>query len=110
MNAVTIAPQYFADDLPSQETFQTGFDRRPFPLTHSVHQSELFSWPMLSNLAARAEAKAGGFYFESGSTAPGEKWRGVPEGKSLVQVLENIGDCSSLVMLKRVQEYDEYKG
>jgi hypothetical protein len=102
MNAVTIASRYFPTDLPSQETFQTGFDRRPFPLTHSVHHSELFSWPILSKLAARAEAKSGGYYFESGSTAPGEKWRGVPEGRSLVDVLEHIGDSNSLVMLKRV--------
>jgi len=110
MNAVTIAARYFPDDLPSQETFQAGFDRRPFPLTHSVHKSELFSWPVLESLAMRAEAKAGGYYFESGNTAPGEKWRGVPEGKSLVDVLRNIGESNSLIMLKRVQEYEEYKG
>jgi len=109
MNAATVAPRYFPADLPSQETFQAGFDRRPFPLIHSVHESELFSWPILSKLAAQAEARAGGYYFESGSTAPGEKWRGVPEGKSLVDVLEHIGDSNSLVMLKRVQEYDEYQ-
>jgi hypothetical protein len=109
MHAVTVIPHYFSDDLPSQESFKSGFDRRPFPLTHSVHKSELFSWPILSKLAERAEAKAGGYYFESGSTAPGEKWRGVPEGKSLVDVLEHIGESNSLVMLKRVQEYEEYK-
>ena len=109
MNAAAIAPCYFPADLPSQETFQAGFDRRPFPLAHCVHHSELFSWPILSKLAARAEAKAGGYYFESGSTAPGEKWRGVPEGKSLIDVLERIGESNSLVMLKRVQEYDEYQ-
>src|ERR1700759_3988389 len=109
MNAVSLAPQYFPTDLPSQETFQAGFDRRPFPLTHSVHESELFSGTMLSRLSARAEAKAGGYYFESGNTTPGEKWLGVPEGKSLGSVLENIGDSNSLVMLKRVQEYEEYK-
>lgn len=110
MNAVTISPRYFPYDLPSRETFQTAFDRKPFPFSHSVHESELFGWPMLSDLAARAEAKSGGYYFESGTTAPGEKWRGVPEGKTLLDVLGNIGDSNSLIMLKRVQEYEEYRG
>ena len=109
MNTATISSRYFPYSSPARETFQTAFDRKPFLFFHSVHESELFGWPTLSNLAARAEAKSGGYYFESGSTAPGEKWRGVPEGKSLVEVLGNIGDANSLVMLKRVQEYEEYR-
>ena len=109
MNAATISYRYFPFSTPARETFQSAFDRKPFLFSHSVHQSELFSWPMLSTLAARAEAKSGGYYFESGSTTPGEKWRGVPEGKSLADVLENIGDSNSLIMLKRVQEYEEYR-
>jgi hypothetical protein len=109
MNAITIGSTYFPFDVPSHETFQTGFDRKPFLFSHSVHQSDLFGWPTLTNLAARAEAKSGGYYFESGSTAPGEKWRGVPEGKSLLDVLQHIGESNSLVMLKRVQEYEEYR-
>jgi hypothetical protein len=108
--AAAISSRYFPCDIPSRETFQGAFDRKPFPFFHSVHESELFSWPVLSNLAARAEAKSGGYYFESGSTTPGEKWRGVPEGKSLRDVLENIGEANSLIMLKRVQEYEEYTG
>jgi hypothetical protein len=109
MSAVSVATRYFPADLPSQEAFQAGFDRRPFLLTHSLHKSDLFSWPMLLKLAERAEARKGGYYFESGNTAPGERWRGAPEGKSLVHVLENIGESNSLILLKRVQEYDEYK-
>jgi len=109
MNTATISSQYFPFSTPARETFQTAFDRKPFPFSHSVHESELFAWPMLSRLASRAEAKSGGYYFESGCTTPGEKWRGVPEGKSLADVLENIGDSHSLIMLKRVQEYEEYR-
>jgi len=109
MNTAAMSYRYFPSSSPARDTFQTAFDRKPFPFFHSVHESELFSWPMLMNLATRAEAKSGGYYFESGSTTPGEKWRGVPEGKSLVDVLEHIGDANSLVMLKRVQEYDEYR-
>jgi hypothetical protein len=109
MNTATISSRYFPYSLPARETFQTAFDRKPFPFFHSVHESELFSWPVLTKLAARAEAKSGGYYFESGTTAPGEKWRGVPEGKSLVDVLASIGDSNSLIMLKRVQEYEEYR-
>ena len=109
MNTATISSRYFPYSLPARETFQTAFDRKPFPFFHSVHESELFSWPVLTKLAARAEAKSGGYYFESGTTAPGEKWRGVPEGKSLVDVLAHIGDSNSLIMLKRVQEYEEYR-
>ncbi len=108
MNTATISSRYFPYSSPARETFQTAFDRKPFPFFHSVHESELFSWPVLTKLAARAEAKSGGYYFESGTTAPGEKWRGVPEGKSLVDVLAHIGDSNSLIMLKRVQEYEEY--
>jgi hypothetical protein len=109
MNTATISSRYFPYSLPARETFQTAFDRKPFPFFHSVHESELFSWPVLTKLAARAEAKSGGYYFESGTTAPGEKWRGVPEGKSLVDVLAHIGGSNSLIMLKRVQEYEEYR-
>jgi hypothetical protein len=109
MNTATISSRYFPYSSPARETFQTAFDRKPFPFFHSVHESELFSWPVLTKLAARAEAKSGGYYFESGTTAPGEKWRGVPEGKSLVDVLASIGDSNSLIMLKRVQEYEEYR-
>ena len=109
MNTATISSRYFPYSSPARETFQTAFDRKPFPFFHSVHESELFSWPVLTRLAARAEAKSGGYYFESGNTAPGEKWRGVPEGKSLVDVLANIGESNSLIMLKRVQEYEEYR-
>jgi len=109
MNTATISSRYFPYSSPARETFQTAFDRKPFPFFHSVHESELFSWPVLTKLAARAEAKSGGYYFESGTTAPGEKWRGVPEGKSLVDVLASIGDSNSLIMLKRVQKYEEYR-
>ena len=109
MNTAAISSRYFPYSSPARETFQTAFDRKPFFFSHSVHTSELFSWPMLSSLAARAEAKAGGYYFESGDTTPGQKWRGVPEGKSLADVLEHIGESNSLIMLKRVQEYDEYR-
>ena len=108
MTVAAMSSCYFPCDLSSRETFQTAFDRKPFPFFHSVHESDLFTWPILSKLAARAEAKSGGYYFESGNTAPGEKWRGVPEGKSLHDVLEHIGESNSLVMLKRVQEYEEY--
>ena len=109
MSAVIVTPRYFPYDLPSRETFQTAFDRKPFPFSHSVHESDLFSWPVLQKLAARAEAKVSGYYFESGTTSAGEKWRGVPDEKSLLDVLQNIEDCNSLIMLKRVQEYEEYK-
>ena len=108
MNTATMSSGYFPYDLPARETFRTAFDRKPFPFFHSVHESDLFSWPILSELAARAQAKSGGYYFESGSTAPGEKWRGVPDGVSLLDVLENIGESNSLIMLKRVQEQAEY--
>jgi len=109
MNTATISSRYFPYSSPARERFKTAFDRKPFPFFHSVHESELFSWPVLTKLAARAEAKSGGYYFESGTTAPGEKWRGVPEGKSLVDVLAHIGGSNSLIMLKRVQEYEEYR-
>ena len=109
MSAASIAFRYFPGDLRSQEAFRSGFERRPFLLTHQIHKSDLFHWPMLLKLAARAEAKGCGYYFESGSTAPGEKWRGIPEGASLARTLENIGESNSLIMLKRVQEYDEFK-
>jgi hypothetical protein len=108
MTVAVVSSRYFPYDSPSRETFQTAFDRRPFPFFHSVHESDLFSWAVLSRLATRAETKSGGYYFETGTTAPGEKWRGVPDGKSLPDVLENIGESNSLIMLKRVQEYPEY--
>jgi hypothetical protein len=108
MTVAVVSSRYFPYDSPSRETFQTAFDRRPFPFFHSVHESDLFSWVVLSRLATRAETKSGGYYFETGTTAPGEKWRGVPDGKSLPDVLENIGESNSLIMLKRVQEYPEY--
>src|ERR1700752_2553204 len=109
MDTATISSRYFPYSLPARETFQTAFDRKPFPFFHSVHESELFSWPVLTRLAARAEANSGGYYFESGTTAPGEQWRRGPEGKSLGDVLGNIGESNSLIMLKRVQEYEEYR-
>lgn len=108
MTVAVVSSRYFPYDSPSRETFQTAFDRRPFPFFHSVHESDLFSWAVLSRLATRAETKSGGYYFETGTTAPGEKWRGVPDGKSLLDVLDNIGESNSLIMLKRVQEYPEY--
>src|SRR5580658_3539212 len=108
MTVAVVSSRYFPYDSPARETFQTAFDRRPFPFFHSVHESDLFSWAVLSRLATRAETKSGGYYFETGTTAPGEKWRGVPDGKSLPDVLENIGESNSLIMLKRVQEYPEY--
>lgn len=100
---------YFRCDAQLKETFQSAFDRKPFLFQHSVHQSELFSWPALLQLATRAQSQSGGFYFESGDTTPGEKWRGVPEGKTLVDVLEHVSESNSLIMLKRVQEQPEYK-
>ena len=60
MNTATISSRYFPYSSPARETFQTAFDRKPFPFFHSVHESELFSWPVLTRLAARAEAKSGG--------------------------------------------------
>jgi hypothetical protein len=108
MNVALLNFRYFQCDISSRETFHTAFDREPFAFCHSLHESDLFSWPALQTLAGRAHAKSGGYYFESGSTTPGASWRGVPEGQSLLDVLNHIGESNSLIMLKRVQEYEEY--
>jgi cupin-like protein len=83
---------------------------KPFLLTHSLHESEVFQLPALLEVAKRRE-KAGSYHFDCGDTVVGNTFVGTGEKTTLtlVDVMRNMATSKAWVGVKRLEQEPEYK-
>lgn len=101
--------QYLSGDAATEQVFCSGFDREPFAFTHQLHRSPRFSYGALLELAERVSPKTNRWYYDEGDTRPEKGWSVRNTSRTLVESLQGIADNRALIMLKRVQEDQQYQ-
>lgn len=90
--------------------FQERFDRRPFPLTHSLSGHPLFELPRLLQLAEFLKSDPHHVLYDAGDIRVEQRWNQRPKNPyTLREAMERIECTGAWVILKHTERAPEYK-
>jgi hypothetical protein len=104
------AATVFPHDNETSKLFAGNFDERPFEFRHALHTMDIFQMPALLKLAERCMLMRGHkSHFETGQPVVNGYFGNKPSDMNLVQAMEQIGEGSNWIILKRIHEVPEYR-